>query len=618
MSRRAPHHWILPFCDSRTGSSHLRRGAPCQDASALQGLLDGDGAPLQVLVVSDGHGGARYSRSEVGSRTACRVALTEVQRALAQRRIGSAAPAEWRHWLAEDLPECIVAAWLQELQQHWRRHPPGDGSPFSPLPYGATLAVLLLTPTWWGYTGLGDWDLVRIEAGGAGSLVSEEPEQPGGGEATCSLCLADASRRFAGRSGLHALTPGDPPFSLLLSTDGIRKSCGSDHDFLTLARYLVELPVESGRTAPQELASALDRISGQGSGDDVSVAVARWAPAARGPAWPQRGRLPPARIQQPPGPAAAMPLPGSSSPPPTPSAGQPGAAQGSPIAAGPSPAGSAARLRGLALLGGLAAGGLLLAALRGWGPFAAAAPRLASLSQGQRQALQRQVQQFCAPPAAAVASSQVPMGAAAARAPGQLAPRPPQQAASQGPPAPPAPAAGPPPLAPRQAAPPAPHRPAASEAGGLLGGGAPSDAAASGLNAYKSVFQDLRRGGSALAWQRLRRSQSDPISGLIALSFFDPSVRPGAPSPSPPFWGVTWPGRRPTPEAAGPLDELALCPALRQELARQWARPTSGRPGGGEHNPPAAAAPGPATNAAAGSPGGQDAAAPPSLESPKP
>jgi hypothetical protein len=232
---------------------------------------------VQALVVSDGHGGAKYDRSDLGSQIACRVALAEVQQRLSRARLNQGDNDEaWRQWLLESLPEQIVERWCQDVLDHGRAHPRDDGAPPSTLAYGATLGLLLLTPRWWGYSGLGDWDLVRINADGSAELISEEPDNPGGGEATFSLCMEGAAHHFAPRSGLVPINAGQAPFSLLLSSDGIRKSCGTDADYLTLAHYLCELSSSPGDLETSELGQALDHISAQGSGDDVSVAIGRW------------------------------------------------------------------------------------------------------------------------------------------------------------------------------------------------------------------------------------------------------------------------------------------------------------------------------------------------------
>ena len=283
--------WLPPRCESRVGAAHRRRGTPCQDASGLWCFSDADGEPLQALVVSDGHGSARYDRSAVGSRLACEVALKAIESELARSPIGGGCDLEpWRHWLAHDLPAAVLKEWRSAVLHHGQAHPRADGTPPSPLPYGATLGVLVLTPRWWGYTGLGDWDLVRTNSTGQGELLSEEASSPGGGEATFSLCMEGAEHHWSSRSGLVPIAAGQEPFTLVLSTDGIRKSCGSDADFLNLARHLGALPDSDDPHHGSPLAEALDHISTEGSGDDVSVAIARWGQPME--ALPQQGRWP--------------------------------------------------------------------------------------------------------------------------------------------------------------------------------------------------------------------------------------------------------------------------------------------------------------------------------------
>lgn len=283
--------WFPPRCESRVGAAHRRRGRPCQDASGVWCFADADGQPLQALVVSDGHGSARYDRSAVGSKLACEVALKEIESLLAKSSIGGPSDLEpWREWLAHGLPDAVLQGWRRVVLHHGQSHPRANGEPPSTLPYGATLGVLLLTPRWWGYTGLGDWDLVRINSAGAGELLSQEPASPGGGEATFSLCMQGAEHHFSSRSGLVPIVGGQDPFALLLSTDGIRKSCGSDIDFLNLARHLGALPDSDDQDDPSPLAKALDHISHQGSGDDVSVAIARWGQLREQPL--EQGRKP--------------------------------------------------------------------------------------------------------------------------------------------------------------------------------------------------------------------------------------------------------------------------------------------------------------------------------------
>ena len=266
------HHSVI-------GAAHRRRGKPCQDASLARRLLAPDGQPLLLLAVADGHGGSRYERSAVGSQLACEQALVAVGDAL--QRCPLTDLEAWRGQLRGALPAAIQRRWLAAIEADWQQNPRDPEQPFSPLSYGTTLGLVLLAPGWWGCTGLGDWDLVLVN-GQWGTLVSQEPDQPGGGEATASLCMVDAQGSWSSRALLRPMTASDGPCSLLLSTDGLRKSCASDADFLLLCPQVLALQ------DPTELADGLRQISAAGSGDDVSVAMGDWAsPQRRSPRRPR-------------------------------------------------------------------------------------------------------------------------------------------------------------------------------------------------------------------------------------------------------------------------------------------------------------------------------------------
>ncbi len=310
------NRWVAPIGASRTGAAHRRAGLPCQDAVLCCELHALGGQPVMLMAVADGHGGRRYRRSEVGSRLACQTALAAVQAALAARPLDGGEE-DWSRWLERDLPQAIQQGWLAAVAAHWQRDP-GEGD-FETLLYGSTLGLVVMTPRWWGHTGLGDWDLVQVEADGRARLLQEEDEPAALGEATCSLCQPRAAALFARRAGLHRLDGGPGDFALVLCTDGIRKSCATDGDFLTLAAWLARGDGEADPEAAGTLSAALDRISREGSGDDVTVAVGRvWgpqggppppapvavdlpaSPAASGPPAPVRTpRTPPTRRRRP-------------------------------------------------------------------------------------------------------------------------------------------------------------------------------------------------------------------------------------------------------------------------------------------------------------------------------
>ncbi|MBM5806709.1 MAG: protein phosphatase 2C domain-containing protein [Cyanobacteria bacterium M_surface_10_m2_179] len=269
------HPWLPGQAYSVIGAAHRRQGKPCQDASLCSQLQVGD-ALLQLLVVADGHGGHRYGLSDAGSAIAC------AQAEQAVRELSELHPltdrGTWLELLRHTLPSRIHTGWLAAIEGDWQQRPEAEREPFTPLSYGCTLGLVLLAPQWWGCSGIGDWDLTAVAADGSAQLLSEELGASGSSEATGSLCQPWPEQAWAGRAQLQPLNNGSPR-ALVLSTDGVRKSCATDADYLNLCSALIEL---SGA----ELADGLEQITSEGSGDDVSVAIA----LAVGAAPPAQGR----------------------------------------------------------------------------------------------------------------------------------------------------------------------------------------------------------------------------------------------------------------------------------------------------------------------------------------
>jgi hypothetical protein len=266
----SPSWQHLQAC-SVIGAAHRRQQKPCQDAS-LSVDLKGRGGSLQLLVVADGHGGRRYRLSHRGSALACQVSQEAVEQWLACTPLQD--PERWRQLLEKELPATIHQRWLAAITADWALQPDAEHEPFSPLLYGSTLGLVLLAPQWWGCTGIGDWDLSAIDQQGHAALLSEEREH-GGSEATGSLCQELDQQLWHERTQLHPLEPQTDLQALVLSTDGVRKSCATDADYLQLCAALLDLRDH------QELEQGLSHITQAGSGDDVSLAIAHRASKPR-------------------------------------------------------------------------------------------------------------------------------------------------------------------------------------------------------------------------------------------------------------------------------------------------------------------------------------------------
>lgn len=323
------NRWTLIAPSSRRGASHQRQGLPCQDSSGAVELRSRDDVPVTVMVVADGHGGEAFPLSDVGSRLACDRALAEIGAAILRRPLAGDDLPGWQTWWQEELPRALHGSWHHAIQRHWQRvvreaqaaaEATGDPelalepSGFRPHLFGTTLGVVVMTPYWWGHTGLGDWDLMRLWGPGEGEIVSCEPAAPIPDEVTASLAHDRAWELFRSRSALHPLRSGERPFALLLSTDGLRKACRSEAELLGRGEALLRAAMAGSGGEPSEALEAnLDALSAAGPGDDLSVAMAvrgrlRWDP--NGPEGDAPDALAEVEEAQEPG---ALPEPGADS-----------------------------------------------------------------------------------------------------------------------------------------------------------------------------------------------------------------------------------------------------------------------------------------------------------------
>ena len=276
--------WLAPRACSVIGAAHRRQGKPCQDTSLSAELSGPSGEALQLLAVADGHGSSRSWLSDRGSALACREAERAVAEALQRTPLSDTAA--WRHLLREGLPATIQGRWQAAIADDWHQQLQ-NADPLEPVAYGCTLGLVLLAPQWWGCTGLGDWDLVAVHRTGDAALISQEESlgARAAAEATASLCLPQAAALCSPRAQLQPLEAQPQLRGLVLSTDGVRKSCASDADFLALCSQVVDLD------DPQQLEHGLEQITRQGSGDDVSLAIGRRAQPAPGGQWRRRAAL---------------------------------------------------------------------------------------------------------------------------------------------------------------------------------------------------------------------------------------------------------------------------------------------------------------------------------------
>lgn len=296
---------MLTFSHTCIGHSHMKSGKPCQDASYAGTIGD-----LHLAIVSDGHGGERYTRSDIGAQLAvasardllCEVlarsmyipgtfdfrrsTLTQLPLVLENRNLFS----DNCYTLPPDvymaisfIKSAIIGRWCTAVRKHAEEHPLSaeeegyatvhDGC-FSMKAverlYGCTLMLALVCEDFWMVMQIGDGRCVVFR-----SLYDEPMFEPVPLDDKCFLNKTTSLCDSAAESELHYCIGGRStiPYAILLGTDGIEDSWGTNEK---LYNFYIDLlkkgDISTAEQLTQELQSALPVLSRLGSHDDMSIA----------------------------------------------------------------------------------------------------------------------------------------------------------------------------------------------------------------------------------------------------------------------------------------------------------------------------------------------------------
>lgn len=277
------------------GASHIRKGTVCQDHSAS---LETDRYVLTV--VSDGHGGADYFRSDRGSRFAAEAFCSCVADAL---DLPEEAPEPAHGFLqnrARNFADALLACrtekqteeqmrwFIRSLVTRWNMLIDADleADPFREedlagvsekaklrylagervqAAYGATLIGAVVTEDFWFGVQIGDGKCVAFDHAGTDTEPIPWDEQCFL-NLTTSLCDSDAVGEFRFRFSREL------PAAVFVGSDGIDGSFKNQrhlHNFYRVV--LTSFAQEDAQQAAEELEAYLPQLSAQGSADDVSV-----------------------------------------------------------------------------------------------------------------------------------------------------------------------------------------------------------------------------------------------------------------------------------------------------------------------------------------------------------
>lgn len=258
------------FSYSVMGASHKKRGIVCQDASAYR-----TGNGYAAAVVADGHGGRKYFRSNVGSRCAVEAALETIEHLYAD-------PDEFDRLFMKDhkrivkrIEKYTIALWNEKIMKHLDTYPLTQEElnrfsydEFAEIPqesyYGTTLVCTVMARGYsWGFQ-IGDGSLVAVFEDGETSMIMEY-EESNPANITSSMCNANAADMFA------EFYTEKRPISIIVSTDGLYTSFGSDQDFLDYHTIIVG-QLDEPDAFFDSLKNNMEKRSHFGTEDDISVA----------------------------------------------------------------------------------------------------------------------------------------------------------------------------------------------------------------------------------------------------------------------------------------------------------------------------------------------------------
>lgn len=266
-SRTTPKAARRPACavECVIGANHLRSGKPCQDVAGCEVVSD-----TVALAVADGHGTSRHA--DVGARLAVQVALAALVRFAEDLGERASNPTEVRKYAEHPLRAQLVREWKERV----RAKAESDETPLRE--YGSTLLAAVATSDFLLLGQLGDGDVLLVDEDGTVDVpLLADPASFA--DETLSLCLPEAEHALR----VRVLPAPERESLLLLSTDGYGKSYPTDPAFRQIGPDYLALVREHGVSGLTPLLRGfLEKVTVQGSGDDIALALLHWpAPASR-------------------------------------------------------------------------------------------------------------------------------------------------------------------------------------------------------------------------------------------------------------------------------------------------------------------------------------------------
>lgn len=277
---------MLTFHKTCIGYSHLQSGKPCQDASYAE-----TSDHMSIAIVSDGHGGAIHSRSDVGAQLAIFIAhgvieeypLTDWENPDKRQELFKKIVEIWKSLTIDHYYDNLTEQEIEQLPLF-----PDVKKSIRNITtlYGCTLMVACVHPNGWFVFQIGDGKCVTINpmsdkdtsALNDNSKLSIQNStlvtEPVPNDERCflnmttSLCDPDAATEFRFYGG----NKDNMPVAIFLGTDGIDNSWGTEE---ALHNFYIDIlkHCHSQKEVLTALDEALPQLSKLGSSDDMSIAA---------------------------------------------------------------------------------------------------------------------------------------------------------------------------------------------------------------------------------------------------------------------------------------------------------------------------------------------------------
>ena len=255
------------------GANHADKGLPCQDAAANT-VLYYKGYKIYFMAVADGHGGAAYTRSDVGSFLALQAASESVNRFIMfVIDVYEKYPDNWVEMVKEDFSgrfgKMLVSSWVRMVEAH--ANDVGNNSDEKIKQYGTTISIALVINNYLFSGKIGDSSVFALvnqnKADEVKNLFEADENRNGNlGLETASLCSRDAYRKWQ----IQTLSLDDIKM-LFLATDGFTDSLKDPKgEIFHFYQYMTKKGIFNFKRI---LDKELMHISQEGVGDDISLVI---------------------------------------------------------------------------------------------------------------------------------------------------------------------------------------------------------------------------------------------------------------------------------------------------------------------------------------------------------